>query len=189
MGDYKIRFGHVPRQDDDLVNKKHLKTLYAANTSGHIPDLSENDGSTGVVVSFSSNDPLRLTFYAFTVWKPEWVATTKDSSWIQVKCPEAVRLHKFLLRGRRSGTDRIYSWRLEASNDAINWGTSYNTNNTFIGNTTQFFTTSISPLCKLYKITVLGAAGNNLGLSYFQIFTYDIIHQLNIVEIATYRRV
>jgi len=89
------------------------------------------------VVSCSSNDPLRLSFYAFTVRKPEWIATTKDDCWIQVKCPEAVRLHKFVLRGRRSGVDRIYSWQLEASDDAIKWETLYN--NTFIGNTTQFF--------------------------------------------------
>jgi len=188
MADNKITSGHVPRQDDDLVNKKYLKTLYTANTSGHIPDLAEDSGSTGFVASVSSNDPLRPAYHAFTVWKPEWIATTKDNCWIQVKCPEAVRIHKFVLRGRQSNRpiNRIYSWQLEASDDAANWVTLYNIDYSFIGNTTQFFTPSISPLCKFYKLTVLETEGPNPGLSYFQLFTYDIIHQPNIVEIAVY---
>jgi len=55
MGDNKITSRHVPRQDDDLVNKKHLKTLYAANTSGHGPDLAEESGSSRFIVSSSHN--------------------------------------------------------------------------------------------------------------------------------------
>jgi len=85
------------------------------------------------VVSVSSNDPLRPAYYAFTDWKPEWKVTTKDNCWIQVKCPETVRLHKFVLRGRQSNTDRIFHWRLDASDDAINWASLYTTDNTFIG--------------------------------------------------------
>jgi len=75
---------------------------------------------------------------------------------------------------------------LDASDDAINWTSLYTTAITCIGNTTQFFTPEISPLCKFHKITVLGAEENNPGLSYFQLFTYDIIYQPNIVEIANY---
>jgi len=88
------------------------------------------------------------------------------------------------LRGRQSNTDRILNWKLDASDDAINWSSLYTAADKFIGNTTQFFTPVICPLCKFYKIIVLGAEGNNPGLSYFQLFTYKIIHQPNIVEIA-----
>jgi len=186
MGDNKITSRHVPRQDDDLINKKHLKTLYTANSSGHIPDLTEDSASSGFIVSSSSNQPQRLTFHAFTGWKLEWISTTKENCWIQVKCPEAIRLHKFGLRGRRPNVDKISHWKLEASDDDINWVSLYTTANISIGNTTQFFEPAISPLCKFYKITVLGAEGNNPGLSYFQLFTYDIIHQPNIVEIVNY---
>jgi len=83
-------------------------------------------------------------------------------------------------------TDRIFHWRLDASDDTINWASLYTAANTFIGNTIQFFTPAISPLCKFYKLNVLGAEGNNSGLNYFQLFTYDIIHQPNIAEIAAY---
>jgi len=31
----------------------------------------------------------RSTFNAFTGWKLEWIATTKENCWMQVKCPEA----------------------------------------------------------------------------------------------------
>jgi len=127
--------------------------------------------------------PQKSAYNAFTTWKPKWIATTKKNCWIQIKCPEAVRLHKFGLRRRRSNADRIFNWTLDASDDEIIWLTLYTTDNTF---TTQFFTPAIIPLCKFYKITVLGAEGNNPGLSYFQLFTYDIIHQPNIVEIVNY---
>jgi len=167
MGDNKIMSGHVPGQDDDLINKKYLETLYTANTSGHVPDLAENSISSGFIVSSSSNMPQKSAYNAFTTWKPKWIATTKKNCWIQIKCPEAVRLHKFILRGRQYNTDRIFYWRLDASDDAINWACLYTTANTFIGNTTQFFTPAISPLCTFYKITVLRAEGNYLGLSYF----------------------
>jgi len=92
------------------------------------------------------------------------------------------------LRKKRFGADRIFHWGLKASNDAIIWVSLYTTTNTFIGNTTQFFTHALGPLCKFYKLTVLGAEGNHSGLSYFQLFTNDTIHQTNIVEIAAYQR-
>jgi len=43
IGNNKNTSRYVPRQDDNLINKKHLKTLYTANTSGHVPDLAEDN--------------------------------------------------------------------------------------------------------------------------------------------------
>jgi len=86
MGLNKIMTSLVPKDDNDMVNIKHLKTLYTANTSGHVPDLAVDSGSTGFVVSSSSSVSQRLSFYAFTDWKPEWVAATKEEMYLQVKC-------------------------------------------------------------------------------------------------------
>ena len=37
--------------------------------------------------------------------------------WIQVKCPDLVRIWKIALRGRETNTQRIYRWQLETSAD------------------------------------------------------------------------
>jgi len=66
MGKNNIATSHVLRQDNDIVNKKHLKTLYTANTSGHVPDLAEDSGSSGFIVSSSSNMAQIFAFHAFT---------------------------------------------------------------------------------------------------------------------------
>jgi len=151
MGENKIMTSNVPKNDNDIVNVKHLKTLYTTNTSGYVPDLAEDSGSTEFIVSSSSNVSQRLSFHAFTDWKPGWVAITKEGTWIQVKCLEAVRLNKFDLRKRLPGTDRIYNWRLKASDDSITWATLYTTSNTFVGNTTQFFTPQYVPCVNTIK--------------------------------------
>ena len=54
-------------------------------------------------------------WHAFTMWKGEWWVASKEGMYIQVSCPELVRIHKFALRGRDTGVDRIYNWHLDAS--------------------------------------------------------------------------
>jgi len=58
----RITSSYVAISDDDLINKKYLKTLSTANSSGHIPDLAEDSASSGFIVSSSSNMPQRC-FY------------------------------------------------------------------------------------------------------------------------------
>ena len=52
----------------------------------------------------------------------EWVSNNETRDfWIQVKCPELVRIWKIALRGRETNTHRIYRWRLEAFTDGENF--------------------------------------------------------------------
>jgi len=68
MGNNKITSTYVPSQDADLVNIKHLKTLYTAYTSGHVLDLAEDHASSGFIVSCSSSMPQRFAFHAFKMF-------------------------------------------------------------------------------------------------------------------------
>jgi len=43
--------------------------------------------------------------------------------WIQVKCPDLVRIWKTALRGREANTKKIEKWQLEASTDDVNFVT------------------------------------------------------------------
>ena len=45
--------------------------------------------------------------------------------WIKIACPESVRVWRVALRGRISGNERIYNWRIEGSTDNNLWTTLY----------------------------------------------------------------
>ena len=91
----------------------------------------------------------------------------------------------FALRGKRSGSDRITHWRLEASNNTLIWVTLYSATNIILDNRTQFFAPTSSLLAMYYKITIIATEGDNPGLSYFQLFTYDKLETPYLSEIAT----
>ena len=91
----------------------------------------------------------------------------------------------FALAGRTGGIDKIFNWKLEASKDSIMWVELYSANNKYISGTVQFFAPTISPLASYYKLIILNSEGVNLGLSYFQVFTYDNIELPYLAEIAT----
>ena len=71
----------------------------------------------------------------------EWVTNDETRNfWIQVKCPDLVRIWKIALRGRETNTQRIYKWQLEASTDDVNFVTLFEAPTpTYLGNSVQQF--------------------------------------------------
>ena len=60
--------------------------------------------------------------YAPQGGRGEWATKNEHRDfWIQIKCPDLVRLWNIALRGRESNTERIteriYKWKLEGSTD------------------------------------------------------------------------
>ena len=92
------------------------------------------------------------------------------------------------LAGKTVRFDKIFNWKMEASNDSIKWIDLYFANNKYISDTVQFFAPAISPLASYQKLMVLISKGVNLGLSNFQLFTYDNIQKPNMAKIATDKR-
>jgi len=75
----------------------------------------------------------------------EWCMDGVNSSfWIQLHCPERIRIHKFSLRGKHSGTERIYNWKLQGNNDTDVWDDLHTETNALIGNTINFYNVSTS---------------------------------------------
>ena len=123
--------------------------------------------------------PESPAWHAFNSWKANWKVATKESMWIQVSCPEPVRVYKYALRGLSSNNMRIYNWKLYGRRDSAGpWLDidSSGTDRVYIGNVVQFFEVNYKRLCTEYKLEVAGADGSNPGLSYFQIFTLDGIY-------------
>jgi len=185
LGFNKITSSYIATDDFDLINKRYLSRHFARNGSGHIPDLNKNlNNKSGFIVSASSETTGYPAFHIFTNWRGEWRPSSKENMYIQIQCPQGFRLCQFALRGRDSGTDRIFKWRLEASSDAITWATLYSGHNIYLSNTVQFFEPRISPVAAYYKIIVVESEGTYPGLSYFQLFSYNKIEQPYLAEIV-----
>ena len=57
-------------------------------------------------------------FNVFSYKSTEWITNNVNTSfWIQIPCPESVKIYKFALRRQNSGTDLIYKWKLQGSNN------------------------------------------------------------------------
>ena len=94
--------------------------------------------------------------------------------WIQVKCPDLVRVCKIALRGRQTNTQRIYRWQLEASTDGEIFLSLFRAPNpTYLGNEVQQFEVDTVHKYNCYRLLCLGAEPSNPGLSYMQLFIYS----------------
>src|SRR5271157_4149248 len=163
-----------PDSAEDAATKNYVDTRYVKNSVGFVPDLVSNvSNKSGFKVS-ESHDPDNVACHVFNSWRTdEWIAGTKSNFWIQMQCPEWIRIHKFALRGKSNNTDRIHNWKLQASNGGINWSDLYQSRNEYIGNTTSFFSVDNSNLYDYFRIFVVEAENKLAGLTYWQLYTLD----------------
>ena len=126
----------------------------------------------------SSGDALGFpSYHPFNTWKTHWIPSDKNNAWIQIECPEAVRIYKFGLRGKIIGglLERIKSFTLlgRQYGNIDNWIVLNNSINTPIGTLTQFFDVNNLTTFKFFKLQINGSDGEAPGLSHFQLFTLD----------------
>ena len=94
--------------------------------------------------------------------------------WIQIQCPDLVKLWRIALRGRDSSTNRIYKWRLEGSTNEDTFTTLYEAPNpTFIGSEVRYFPIETSDSFNSYRLFCLEAEPRNPGLSFMQLYVYS----------------
>ena len=94
--------------------------------------------------------------------------------WIQVKCPDVVRIWKVALRGRETNMQRIYRWKFEPSTNAENFITLFEAPDpTYLGNEVQQFEVDTIHKYNCYRLFCLEAEPSNPGSSYLQLFIYS----------------
>src|SRR5882757_3249455 len=186
MGYNKITSQYTPSNEYDLINKKYLNLNYAASSVGYVPDLVGNSfDKSGFTVSASSEIAGYPAFCAFNRWKEEWRVSDRSNMWIQVKCPQSVRLSQFALRGKNVVAERVLRWKLEASNNGTTWILLYSTDTNHLSNEIKFFQPTISPLASYYKLTLIESEGTNPGLRVFQLYTYDKVESPYLSDIVS----
>ncbi|HLX52444.1 MAG TPA: discoidin domain-containing protein [Aquella sp.] len=140
---------------------------------------------SGFIVSASSEYQDKKACNAFNLRNSDWSSVSNTEFFIQLQCPEPIRIHKFALRGNRANV-KLYNWKLQASNDNKVWDDLYLyigivilgeniSQNKFLDDTVSVFNVNPSIGYSYYKILVTKAEGETPGLSYWQLFTLDEI--------------
>jgi hypothetical protein len=173
MKDNFIKELHDPLDDKDATTKHYVDTRGVKNSVGYVPNLTSNVNKTGFSVAASSEIARSEAFNVFNSSGAEWLSADNRSFWIEINCPEPVRIYKIALRGGSTGL--IRNWILQGSKDGDTWENLYETSN-LIGRN-QLIITEIDSLEKYstYRIWVNNADGQRPGLSHWQLYTVDAL--------------
>jgi hypothetical protein len=161
-----------PVFDQDATTKLYVDTKCVKSNVGYVPNLITNDrNKVGFIVKASSEVGVNLAYNVFSIIGA-WLSEVKTNFWIQLECPEPVRIHKMALRGVSTGI--IRNWLLQATNGSDNWQTLYETYADSI-NHTQIRTVDVDSYHKFskYRIFINDIEGERGGLSHWQLYTVD----------------
>jgi hypothetical protein len=174
MNNNSITDLHHPIDNADAATKLYVDARCVKNSVGYIPNLLSNTrDKTGFIVSASSEiSEATEACNVFNATGQDWLSADKENFWIQIICPERVRVHKFALKGVQSST--INNWKLQATgSNGTEWHDLFYGENVVIDQTLNFF--YINPPIKYstYRIWINNAVGALPGLSYWQLYTVD----------------
>ena len=178
MNDNYITGLHYPTDSKNAATKQYVDLRCVKNSVGYVPNLiSNNRNKSGFIVSASSEVRPAEACNVFNATRGEWLSGVNRDFWIQIRCPEAVWIYRFAVRGVKIGT--IKNWKLQASNDDNTWDDIYDNledgNGRYIDHNLQM--PDIESLIRYsnYRIIVSNADGANPGLNYWQLFTVDTL--------------
>jgi len=188
MNSNRITNLQEPQLAHEVANKLYVDRTARKILQGYVPALRStsnsptNDKFGFVVTASSHSNNFYLPSNAFNgVYsigrgaRGEWVTNgeTRDF-WIQIKCPDLVRVWKIGLRGRDSNTERIYHWRLEGSTDEQTFTSLFEPSNpSYIGNELEFYLIDTNDRYNIFRLFCLEAEPTNPGLSYMQLYVYS----------------
>ena len=184
MNDNGITNLRNPNVGQDAATKNYVDTRWIKSSVGYVPNLSSNiNNKNGFIVSASSELYTTKAYYVFNHRADaDWVPANNTNFWIQIKCPEPVRIYKIKLRGLKlRNSDGIinekylFNWKWQGSNDGTDWININEFDDTMIGY--DFFDVPLycSVAYSHYRIFVNKAETDNPGLSYWQLYTADPI--------------
>ena len=173
---------HEPNTPQDAATMNYVDTRYVKNNTAFIPHLHQNvNNKSGFEASASSElsprHQARLVFCESTTtergWQPFAISTANPECWIQIKCPDKVKVHKFKIRGLRENYDVFkHIFRFQGSNDGVYWFELYRATDVLITRDLVSFNVHTPSSYFYYRLFFETAI---IGLSYWQLYTLDPI--------------
>ena len=188
MGGNKITNVYDPINPRDVVTKQYMEeeisNLYTLSTNGLVPHLTNSMDESGFFVSTSSY--LRTEYMGYKVFNPskntqwkvendiegEQVAT---NFWIEVNCPEFVRVYKFVIEP--SDNTVLVRFKIQGR-VGLEWeDLPFNTEQQKSDHTFTLQNPSLAALYNSYRIFFERALGLNPGLCYCQLYTVNPVYR------------
>ena len=168
-----------PTNQTDAATKQYVDTKFVKNNVGYIPNLDSNNSLTGFIASCSDQmGPGFQAYEAFNNLKSDnsW-AMMNTAGWLQIQCPDQVRIWKVALKARFIVGKNITSWSITASKDGLTFETlATATTSTLLGAATKpsFFEIDTLTSYQYYRFNILTSEGApGTGAQYMQLYTVD----------------
>jgi len=165
----------IPTLPHEAANKLYVDSNSRKILNGYIPPLRSMGSRDNIKLGFiatafsqlNNNYKASNAFNCYYTCRRgtggEWVSNNERRNfWIQVKCPDLVRIWKIALGGRETNTQRIYRWQLEASTDGEIFLTLFSAPNpTYLENEVQQFEVDTVRKYNCYRLFCLEAEPSN----------------------------
>src|SRR5208282_3567591 len=193
MSDKHISDLHNPIAEQDAATKNYVDTRWIKRNVGYVPNLTCNSNKNGFIVSASSE---YIEYEAYKVFNDDgdsnWIIgdSINTNIWIQVQCPEKIRIYKIKLRGLKLqnknviiiNKDVLFNWKWQGSNDGTNWTNINEFDNSMIGYEMCEVQVNCSAKYSYYRIFVNKAETGIPGLSYWQLYPIFTAFKSKIIE-------
>lgn len=167
----------------DPLEPQDAATMYYVdnkrNYSGFIPILEANNSSLGFKASSSTTSTLKhQPFGAFNNLNADgnngsWV-TPSTTGWLQIQCPEPVKIWRVGLKARKNAGKDITAWTISASNDGTDFRTLLTSTTVLFGSAhvPTFIEVTAHNAYQYYRFTITESTGSNdVGVQVFQLYS------------------
>jgi hypothetical protein len=171
-----IRGVHDPEKSQDVATKYYVDNIQ--NYCGYIPILESNNSCLGFCASASLSTnaatPRFQPFNAFNNLDADgaWVCPS-TTGWLQIKCPEAVKIWRVALKARYISGRDITAWTITASNNGTDFRTLINSRITLLGsaNVPTFVEVTANNAYQYYRLNITASTGSiDVGVQVFQLY-------------------
>ena len=169
----------VPSSSGDATNKTYVDAK-ATNNVGLIGILTGGSANKNGFVVTSSGD-FSSNYASWKIWdvrgspiRAEWATPgILANYWVMIQSVAALTVHKFHIAGRYKDSCQPSSWRIEGSNDGINFTVLHTSTVTLTSSVMEFqFNPAPNVEYNYFKFyaTASSLTTGNPGLSYFMLF-------------------
>jgi hypothetical protein len=165
-----------PENLQDAATKNYVDKKRSYST--YIPILEANMSSLGFSASANASISVRFQpFGAFNNLNTEgnngsWVAPGA-TGWLQIKCPEKVKIWRIALKARSIRDRDITTWNITASNDGILFTNLVAPTTPLLGSAIAptFFNVTTNDAYQYYRLNITGSTGSTeFGIQVLQLY-------------------
>lgn len=171
---------HDPTSAQDAATKIYVDNSTKKCYSGYVPVLEANVSRLGFIASASSTVNSSYNPYgAFNNFNADgangsWVSSIA-TGWLQIQCPEPVKIWKVALKARFFAGRNITAWNIAGSTNGTTFTTLLTSTTTLSGSATtpSFFNISTTTAYQYYRFNITASVGAvDTGVHAMQLYVF-----------------